>query len=418
MNRLILILLMILSMNISSAFAQFQANLTNDFTGDVYKGSIQSLLAKAEILFRQGDQIGAIRELDNAVNLAPQYPEVYVQRALLKYKLGMRTEAQEDVAMAIRLNPIVPALYGIQGPQAQMDLLAFYPEELYQEVSWFDRLAYYETVVERWYEVLNGEHVTDDYPELEATVIHLQGVLTAIENKVWLKAIEELSYLALFQSNTSIFYDLKGLVDLEMGEVDKAAMAFRQAINLDPNNAMAWFNLSEVSQTFENYPTSLDFLNKAVGLMPTFYSAYFERASVKKQLGDMEGAISDYSIIIDRKGINFLSAYFNRALCYKEIGQFTLALNDLEEVLFQNPDNPMAWKAKGNIHLLGGRHSQAIADFTKAINLDSDLGVAYFNRGIAHLLNFNPMTACVDFERSANEGYEKALEKHKYFCSN
>ena len=81
-------------------------------------------------------------ELDNAVNLTPQYPEVYIQRALLKYKLGMRSEANEDIAIAARLNPIAPALYGVRGPQAQMDLLAFYPEELYQEISWSDRLAY------------------------------------------------------------------------------------------------------------------------------------------------------------------------------------------------------------------------------------------------------------------------------------
>ncbi|MFK7984264.1 MAG: tetratricopeptide repeat protein [Saprospiraceae bacterium] len=418
MSRITIGLMLIMSLNITPIFAQFQANLTNDFTGDVYKGSIQYLLAKAENLLRQGDQIGAMTELDNAVNLAPQYPEVYLHRALLKYKLGMRSEAHEDAAIAARLNPIAPALFGIHGPQAQMDLLAFYPEELYQKISWSDRLAYYETTLDKWYEELNGSDVTDDFPELEATITHFEGALIALENKEWYKAIDELSYLALFQSNTSVFYDLKGLVHLEMEEVDKAATAFRQAINLDPNNAMAWFNLSKISQSYGDYATSLDFLNKAIGLVPTFHNAYFERALVKKKLGDIDGAIADYSKIIDKEGTDFLSAYFNRAICYKKIGQLTTALNDLDEVLFHRADNPMAWKARGNIHLLAGRHSQAIADFSKAIDLDSELGVAYFNRGIAHLLNHNPMTACVDFERSANEGYDRALDKQRYFCSN
>ena len=101
-----------------------------------------------------------------------------------------------------------------------------------------------------------------------------------------------------------------------------------------------------------------------------------------------------------------------------KIGKLTDALNDLEEVLLYESDNLMTWKIRGNIHLLTRRYSQAIADFTKAIDLNSELGTAYFNRGIAHLLNHNPMIACTDFERSANEGYERALDKQRHFCGN
>ncbi len=418
MSRIMIGIILIMSMTITPIFAQFHANLTNDFTGDVYKGSIQSLFVKAENLLRKGNYVDALIEVDNAVNLAPQYPEVYIHRALLKYKLGMRAEAQEDITKATRLNPIAPALFGIHGPQAQMNLLAFYPESLYREVSWADRLTYYEATLDKWYDALNEANVTDDYPEIESTIIHLEAALEALENEAWYQAIEELSYLALFKSNTSVFYDLKGLVHLKLEDPEKAATAFRKAISLDPNNAMAWFNLSKVSQSFGNYTASLDFLNKAIGLVPSFNNAYFERALVKKKLGDTEGAITDYSIIIDREGPSFLPAYFNRAICYKKIGQLTPALNDLEELLLHNPNDYMTWKVRGNIHLMAGRHNQAIADFTKAINLNSDLGAAYFNRGIAHLLNYNPMTACVDFERSANQGYERALDKQQYFCNN
>ncbi len=352
MNRIMIGLMLLIVMNTTPTLGQFQANLTTNFSGEIHRGHIQPFLVRAENLFRQGNHIEAIMELDNAVNLAPQNPEVYLHRALLKYKLGMSNEAHKDVTMATRLNPVAPALFGVHGPQAQMDLLAFYPEELYHEISWSDRLAYYETTLDKWYEELNGENVTDDYPEIASNIVHFEGALTALDNKAWYKAIEELSYLALFKSNTSVFYDLKGLVHLEMEEIDKAATSFRQAINLDPNNAMAWFNLSKVSQHYKDYATSLDFLNKAIGLVPSFSNAYFERALVKKKLGDITGAIADYSIIIDREGANFLPAYFNRAICYKKTGKLTAALNDLEVVLFHNPNDPMTWKVRGNIHLL------------------------------------------------------------------
>ncbi len=402
----------------NSVFAQIQTNLDDGIVNENHRGNIQFFLVKAEHLFRQGNQVEALIELDNAVDLAPQNPEVYLHRALLKYRLGMPTAARADAAMAARLNPIAPALFGIEGPQAQMNLLAFYPEEIYQNVSWEDQVFQYETTLDKWYEALHTAHTNDVYPELESAIIHLEGVLTALENKSWYKAIEELTYLELFKANTSIIYDLKGVIYLELGELANSTTAFRKAINLDPNNTMAWYNFSKVSQHLENYETSLDFLNKAIGLNPTFSNAYFERALVKKKLGDIEGAIADYTKIINRGESNFLAAHFNRAICYKKVGKLTDALNDLKEVLFYESDNSMAWKVKGNIHLLAGRYNEAIADFTKAIELDSELGTAYFNRGVAHLLNQNPITACVDFERSANEGYDRALEKQKYFCSN
>ncbi len=417
MRQIIALFFVLVGLN-NVAIAQVQSSIKNPGSVENFRGNIQFFLVRAENLFRQGNQLDALLELDNAVELAPQNPEVYLHRALLKYKIGMPTAAREDAAMAARLNPIAPALFGINGPKAQMDLLAFYPEEIYQKVSWEDQLANYEPVLDQWYEELNNAKTSDAFPELESIIMHFEEALTALENKAWYKAIDELAYFELFKANTSVLYDLKGIVYLETEELDQAAIAFRKAINLDPNNAMAWYNLSKVHQHFEDYGTSLDLLTKAIRLNPTMDNAYFERALIKKKLGDVEGAIADYSNIISRTEHTFLDAYFNRAVAYKEIGQLTDALNDLNEILTYNSDDPITWKVRGNIHLLAGRYNQAIADFTKAIDLNSELGVAYFNRGVAHLLNHNRMTACTDFERSATEGYERALDKQRYFCSN
>lgn len=417
--RQIMIIFLLIAISLDNPiYAQIQSSVNNSATGEIFRRNVQPFLLRSENLFRQGNHLDALIELDNAVDLVPELPEVYLHRAMLKYRLGMRTEAQEDVAKAARLNPITPALFGINGPQAQMDLLAFYPEDIYQKVSWKDQLAHYEMILDSWYQELYSVNVTDDFPELESVIIHFESVLEALENKALYKAIDELAYLELFKGNTSVYYDLKGVIHLEMKELDKAAKAFRKAINLDPNNAMAWYNLSKVSQVFEEYESSLDFLNKSIGLSPNFSNAYFERAVVKKSLGDINGAIADYTQIIEEEENTLLAAYFNRAVCYKKIGKLTDALNDLDELLLYESDNPMTWKVRGNIHLLAGRYNQAIADFTKAIDLNSELGTAYFNRGVAHLLNHNPLTACNDFQRSANEGYERALDKQTHFCSN
>lgn len=418
MKRIILNILAILIISTPASFAQLQPSLSNNGTVDAFRGNIQFFLVRAENLFRQGNHLDALLELDNAVGLAPQNPEVYLHRAMMKYRLGMSNEAQQDAAMATRLSPIAPALFGMNGPQAQMDLLAFYPEELYQKISWNQRLEYYETTLDNWYTNLNSAEVTDDLPELESIVIHFEEVLVALQNKAFDRALEELAIIELFKENTSVVYDLKGLIYLETAELESAATAFRKAINLDPNNAMAWFNFSKISQHLGEYQASLDFLNKALGLNPNFSEAYFERALVKKKLGDLDGAVIDYTKVIEKEENTFLTAYFNRAICFKKMGRLNAALKDLDYALEYEPDNSLSWKVRGNINLLSGRHNEAIADFTKAIDLNSELGMAYFNRGIAHLLNYNPITACVDFERSADEGYDRATDKQRYFCNN
>ncbi|MEM6318312.1 MAG: tetratricopeptide repeat protein [Bacteroidota bacterium] len=418
MQRLILGFFFFAAIALTSAWGQFKVNQPNTETGDLQTGNLQFYLVRAETFLRQGNQIEAIRELDNAVNLSPNNPEILLHRAMLKYRLGMPAEANQDAMLAARLNPIAPALFGIEGPQARMNLLAFYPEELYKEVSWKDRLDYYEVALDQWYERLYAAENTPAYEELDATIVRFESILIALENEDWYKAKNELVTLLLPKGQYSIFHDLNGLVHFEIAEVDEAATAFREAINLDPNNAMAWYNLSKVSRYYENYEESAKHLSKAIKLQPAFYIAFFERALVKKAMGDVKGVIADYTTIIKRDAPNFLDAHFNRAISYKKIGQWTDALNDLEEILRYQSDDPLTWKVRGNLHLLGGRYTQAIADFTEAINLNSDLGAAYFNRGIAHLLNYNSMTACVDFERSANEGYERAVDKQQYFCTN
>ncbi|MFC1958651.1 hypothetical protein ACFLV6_01880, partial [Chloroflexota bacterium] len=47
-----------------------------------------------------------------------------------------------------------------------------------------------------------------------------------------------------------------------------------------------------------------------------------------------------------------------------------------------------------------GHYGQAIADCTKAINLDSEDSVSRLNRGVAYKLQGNEAEATVDFEKA------------------
>jgi len=384
---------------------------------ELYRERIQRFLVKSDNLFRQGNYIEALNQLDLAVEATPQNPEVYLHRAKLRYRLGMENEAKQDIALVSTINPIATDLFGINGPKAQLDLLAFYPEELYLELAWSDQLKVYDTVVLDWYEAMTEAETADPYPS-EMAANYLTIIQEAITQKNWILASKELELLASINPNESLVYDLKGLIVAGKGNPEEAASYFRTAIQLDPNNAIGWYHLGQVQRMYNNEAVALTSINKAIQLRPTLDVAYFERALLHKELGDLEAALTDYSTLIQYEGGNNLPILFNRALTYKKLGRFTDAMNDLDYIIQNNPTTALAYKVRGNIHLLTRYYNNAIYDFTKAIEKDGELAEAYFNRAIAHLLNNNIAPACVDFEKSAAKGYERGEEKQLYFCSN
>jgi tetratricopeptide (TPR) repeat protein len=64
-------------------------------------------------------------------------------------------------------------------------------------------------------------------------------------------------------------------------------------------------------------------------------------------------------------------------------------------------DSPEYFIASGNQSTLAGRLDSAIADYSKAIQRDSSSGIAYFNRGLAHLKKGQSSDATSDFTKAA-----------------
>jgi len=403
------------------SWAQLLQNRTLSTTSnsgvELYRERIQRFLIKSENLFRQGNYLEALNQLDLAVEAAPQNPEVYLHRATLRYRLGMKTEAKQDIALVSKMNPVATDLFGINGPKAQLDLLAFYPNDLYLELDWEAQLAIYDAVVLDWYEAMTEAGTTEPYTS-EMAANHVAIIREEMLQENWHAASKELELLANIKFNESLVYDLKGLIAGGRGNLEEAASYFRTAIQLEPNNAIGWYHLGQVQRKSQNEVVALTSINKAIQLRPTLHAAYFERALLHKDLGDLEAALTDYSNLMQvEEGYN-LPILFNRALTYKKLGRFTDAMNDLDYIILNNPTTALPHKMRGNIHLLTRYYNKAIYDFTKAIEKDGELAEAYFNRAIAHLLNNNIAPACVDFEKSVSKGYERGDEKQINFCNN
>jgi len=91
------------------------------------------------------------------------------------------------------------------------------------------------------------------------------------------------------------------------------------------------------SMAEEDFSEALHYFNKTLGVDPYFFDAYLQRAFAKQNLKDYEGAVGDYTILLNFMP-DFREALFGRGLNQYLSGHYGDAKKDLEK-LFKLPEN-------------------------------------------------------------------------------
>lgn len=131
-------------------------------------------------------------------------------------------------------------------------------------------------------------------------------------------------------------------------------------------------------------------------LGPEDATAYFSRAATRYDLGDKQGAISDYTQVLRNHPSDDV-AYNNRGLARYDLRDKQGAISDYDQAIQINPDNVVAYCNRGFARWDIGDKLGAIADYTYAIQIDPDCAVAYFYRGLARTRLGNKLGAIEDY---------------------
>jgi tetratricopeptide (TPR) repeat protein len=96
------------------------------------------------------------------------------------------------------------------------------------------------------------------------------------------------------------------------------------------------------------------------------------------------------------------STLVNRGIIYNNAGKIAQALADFEAALAIDTNIPEAYLNRGNSRFFQNRLNDAIADYTRAIDLKiARLAAAYYNRGLAYADMGRLTEAKADFEAAA-----------------
>ncbi|BAZ37836.1 tetratricopeptide TPR_2 repeat protein [Calothrix sp. NIES-4101] len=174
-------------------------------------------------------------------------------------------------------------------------------------------------------------------------------------------------------------------------------------------NARSFFNQAFALYNQGDKKAALEKLNQATRLNPRFSQAWYSRGFVLAELGNYDQALISYNraIEINREwtvaSIN--DAYFMRAILQSERGNYRAAKADFDAVISLKPSQNLAaiYAMRGLNSQRQGNNKDALADFNQAARLEPNNAIAFLARGWSYHLQGDYQGAIAAYEKATTQ---------------
>lgn len=167
----------------------------------------------------------------------------------------------------------------------------------------------------------------------------------------------------------------------------------------EPDNAETYFNRGIAKRDKGDLDGAIAEFTKVIQLEPDYAEAYYNRGVMKQGKGDDDGAIADYNNAIQIKP-DHASAYNNRGAAKQGKGDLGGAIEDYTKAIQIEPEHASAYHNRGLVKQGRGDLDDAILDCTKAIALKPDYVEAYVTRGLAQAIKGDLDAAILDYTKA------------------
>lgn len=159
----------------------------------------------------------------------------------------------------------------------------------------------------------------------------------------------------------------RGLIYRQSGRAAEAIVDYSRALELEPKNVQAMVNRGNANLDARQFQNAIADFDKALAAAPNL------RASVNRaiafaslgQYGLAEQAFKE----VEASATNYSDFYLNRAILMVEVRKHPQAIADYTRYLELVPDDHQIHNDKGIVLALLGQHQQAVQSFTVAINM-------------------------------------------------
>ncbi|MDF5734449.1 MULTISPECIES: tetratricopeptide repeat protein [unclassified Nostoc] len=204
-------------------------------------------------------------------------------------------------------------------------------------------------------------------------------------------------------------YNKRGLALSQLGRLEEAINDYTQAIRINPNVAVAYKNRAEARSHIGDNQGAIEDYTQAIKINPHYADAYKNRGIARYLLGS-QPAFPQAIKINPKDAI----AYKKRGNARSDLGDLEGAIEDYTQSIQINPNYVDAYYNRGNARSDLGDLEGAIEDYTQAIQINYNYADAYYNRGNIRLEIADKQGAIEDFQKAADiyrqEGKLEALK--------
>lgn len=315
----------------------------------------------------------ALEVYDRAINLRPDYAEVWQEKAKTLYELKKYQESQSAYDKAIELKP---------------EYLEAWTGRGYA----LDKLQQPQGAIASFEQALK---IQPDYPPA------WQGRGDALLNSQrYEEAIGAYEKAVKFQPNLYQAWYNQGQAYQNLKQYEEAVQSYQKTVEIKSDNPEAWYNLGNVFLELNKNQEALEAYEKAVRFQPNFYQGWYSKGIALLRMRRHEEAVAAYEQAVKLKP-DYYQAWYNLGWSYHELRRYEQAIECYSKALDLNPKESQAWYNRGNAQYNLKRYEDAIASYNEAVYVKPDHWEAWYSRG-------NALVAVKRYQ-DAIASYDKAI---------
>jgi len=197
----------------------------------------------------------------------------------------------------------------------------------------------------------------------EFTALLLKNIILT---KFRYEALEILDKLIEINPDCSSHLINKATILDTMGQYEEALIAYKKAIEIDPKNSRACYNVGNLlAINLGKYSEAIEYFDKATEIEPNFYIAWMDKGSAYGDLEKHDEAIKCFDKAISINS-NDPTAWSNKGSAFCNIGRWKDGLEAYYHSLRLNPSNGFVWHLVGNVYKQLNDEEKALEAYNRA----------------------------------------------------
>jgi tetratricopeptide (TPR) repeat protein len=344
--------------------------------------SVDAYLNRANVHLALDRYKDAQADYDRAAELDPGCVEAYVGRGVLYAVQEVYDQALQEYGAALELEPDNIAARGNRG-------------SLFLALGdWHAAEGQFERADEA-YRLAIADFDAIEGPAADNPLVFVN------RGRVWGRLAEYERAVADFTQAEALapwwpdVYNERGMAYEASGQFEEALADYERVVHLTLNDPVAYRNRGDALLALEQYQAALADYGRAIDLAPEFLEAYTGRGLVYAALQEYEQALESLKTALELDPES-LVARGNRGDVYLALGDrhssegradqageaYRLAVADYDTVGRSVPESPQVYLGRARAWTRLDESEQALADYTQALELASDLVEAHNERGL------------------------------------